>query len=401
MKEELKVPKLKFKEFSGEWEEKELGEIAEFKQGYQIPFSEQIKELEEGYMRYLYIQDFFTDRNILYVKKLDVMNLINKEDIVIANTGNTAGSFYRGKEGILSNNMFVIKIIRKITSDFLFVFLSTDLYQNQLKTFFNLGGQPHLGHKNISKIKIVFPSLPEQQKIADFLSVVDEKIEKLTKKKELLEGYKKGVMQKIFSQELRFKADNGNDFPEWRKGKIKDFGYFYYGKGIPKTETFSFGTTPCVRYGELYSTYKEEIKEIKSFTNIDKENIVLSVGGELLVPRVGEKPLDFSKCSFLPFSGVGIGEMISVYNTKENGLYLSFYFNNSLKYEFAKLVEGGNVSNLYYSYVENVKIMIPSIEEQEKITNFLQSLTNKIELLNKELGQVQEFKKGLLQQMFV
>ena len=194
---------LRFKDSEGndypEWEEKRLGDVFSFKQGYQIPFKEQIKIKEKGYVRYLYISDFFSDKNLLYVKD-DGKEKITETDITVANTGNTAGSFYRGKSGILSNNMFNIQNDEKVvTNDFLFQFLGTSLYSNQLKTFFNSSGQPHLGHKNMSMIIINYPvSFEEQQKIANFLSSIDKKNDNLATELENLKEFKKGLLQQMF-----------------------------------------------------------------------------------------------------------------------------------------------------------------------------------------------------------
>lgn len=194
---------LRFKDSNGndypEWEEKKLGDVFSFKQGYQIPFKEQIKIKEKGYVRYLYISDFFSDKNLLYVKD-DGKEKITETDITVANTGNTAGSFYRGKSGILSNNMFNIQNDEKVvTNDFLFQFLGTSLYSNQLKTFFNSSGQPHLGHKNMSMIIINYPvSFEEQQKIANFLSSIDKKNDNLATELENLKEFKKGLLQQMF-----------------------------------------------------------------------------------------------------------------------------------------------------------------------------------------------------------
>ena len=195
---------------------------------------------------------------------------------------------------------------------------------------------------------------------------------------------------------LRFKEFSG----EWEKGTLKDFGTFYYGKSAPKSSVTKDATTPCVRYGELYGTYKEIIKEIKSYTNIDSDNLKLSKGGEILIPRVGENPLDFANCSYLPMSKVAIGEMISVYNTKENGLFFTFYINGMLKKQFAKVVEGGNVSNLYFRYLENIEVNIPIKQEQQKIASFLVTLSTKIEQLTKKESLLQYYKKGVMQKIF-
>lgn len=199
---------------------------------------------------------------------------------------------------------------------------------------------------------------------------------------------------------LRFKDNNDNDYPNWVNSTIGKSGYFYYGKSAPKWSITDTATTPCVRYGELYTTHNIIVKKIYSYTNIPKENLKFSTGNEVLVPRVGEEPLDFCKCCYLPFKDVAIGEMISVYNTKNNPLFISYMFNGTMKYKFARLVEGGNVSNLYYSYLENISINLPCLEEQKKIANFLSTVDKKITNLENTITSLENQKKGLLQQIF-
>ncbi|SSS88831.1 restriction endonuclease S subunits-like protein [Acinetobacter baumannii] len=126
-----------------------------------------------------------------------------------------------------------------------------------------------------------------------------------------------------------------------------------------------------------------------------------STGKEVLVPRVGEDPLDFANCSWLSIPGVAIGEMISVYNTKQNPLFTAYMFNALFKYEFAKRVEGGNVSNLYYAYLENIPVSYPSLEEQDKIASFFDNLSTLIAFQQRKLEKLQNIKKAYLNEMFI
>ena len=196
--------------------------------------------------------------------------------------------------------------------------------------------------------------------------------------------------------ELRFPEFGG----EWEEKSIGDLGSFYYGKSAPKWSITKDATIPCVRYGELYTKHKGIVKEIYSYTNIDSNNLRFSEGGEILVPRVGEDPMDFAKCSYLPFSGIAIGEMISVYNTSQNPIFITTYFNSQMKYEFAKRVEGASVSNLYYSYLTNINMNIPTINEQQKIGEFFSKLDRQIELEEQKLAKLEEQKKGYMQKLF-
>ena len=158
--------------------------------------------------------------------------------------------------------------------------------------------------------------------------------------------------------------------------------------------------TPCVRYGELYTKFDEKIDKIYSHTNILPDQLKFSTGREVLVPRVGEEPLDFASCSWLSLPDVAIGEMISVYNTEQNPLFVAFYFNAMLKHEFAEKVEGGNVSNLYYDRLIDIPVKFPSTKEQKLVAWFFDTLNNTITFHKRKLNGLKELKKGYLQQMF-
>ena len=151
----------------------------------------------------------------------------------------------------------------------------------------------------------------------------------------------------------------------------------------------------------LYTKFRYKIDSVNTFTNIDKKDLVFSKGGEVLVPRVGEDPNDFCKCAYLPFEGIAIGEMVSIYESQHDGMFLSFYFNSEMRKEFAKYVEGGNVSNLYYTYLEDIEITIPSLEEQKAISEFLTDVVNKLDFLKQSKQKYITLKKAFMQRMFV
>lgn len=187
------------------WEVVKLGEVCDFKQGFQIPRSEQILECKEGYIRYLYITDFFSDNNKLFIKESRKYYYIEPRDIAIANTGNTCGKAFRGATGVLSNNMFkIFNDKNRISDNYLWSYLNSDYYWNELSKYFNTAGQPHVGHKNMSQLKIAIPNkLIEQEKIASILSEVDKKIEEYENKKQKLEELKKGLMQQLLTGKIR------------------------------------------------------------------------------------------------------------------------------------------------------------------------------------------------------
>ena len=191
-------------EIPASWEVKKLGEICDFRQGFQISRDEQITEEKENFIRYLYITDFFSDQNKLYVKDSEKFYYINRDDIAIANTGNTCGKAFRGACGVLSNNMFKIFNDKNIThNDYLWQYLNSDIYWKQLNKYFNTAGQPHVGHKNMSMLLIALPSIEEQINISKILSYVDKDIEIYENKKQKLEELKKGLIQQLLTGKIR------------------------------------------------------------------------------------------------------------------------------------------------------------------------------------------------------
>ena len=404
----MNVPKLRFKEFTDEWIAIKLNDISKtFDYGMNVASTS-----FDGKNKYIRITDIddvshkFLKNNIVSPSgSLEDKYLVRNDDILFARTGASTGKtyLYNSNDGILYFAGFLIRInvLKSYNSYFIFQNTLTKKYTDWVKVESIRSGQPGINAEQYKSYSIKCPTLAEQNKIANFLSTVDKKITNLENTITSLENQKKGLLQQIFSQKLRFKDENGNNYPNWINSTIGKSGYFYYGKSAPKWSITDTATIPCVRYGELYTTHNIMVKKIYSYTNIPKENLKFSTGNEVLVPRVGEEPLDFCKCCYLPFKDVAIGEMISVYNTKNNPLFISYMFNATMKYKFAKLVEGGNVSNLYYSYLENIKIKLPCLEEQTKIADFLSAFDRKLDNQKAQLEHWKQIKKGLLQQMFV
>ncbi len=195
---------------------------------------------------------------------------------------------------------------------------------------------------------------------------------------------------------IRFKG-----FTEyWEQRKVSDYGDFYYGHSCPKWSVSENATTPCVRYGERYTKFGTKINQVYSYTNMPPEKLRFSKGTEVLIPRVGENPMDYNHCTWLSLSNIAIGEMISVYNTNQNPQFTAIMFNATLQKQFAMRVEGGSVTNLYFEKLKDIDISFPSMKEQCKITTYFSSLDHLITLHEKKYNRLVNIKKSMLEKMF-
>lgn len=186
----------------------------------------------------------------------------------------------------------------------------------------------------------------------------------------------------------------------WEQRKLDDWGTFYYGRSCPKWSVTEDATIPCIRYGELYTKFGAKIDRVYSYTSMPPENLRFSKGTEVLIPRVGEDPMDYNHCTWLSMPDVAIGEMISVFNTDNNPLFTATMFNATLQNEFAMRVEGGSVTNLYFEKLKDIEVSFPSIPEQEKIAAYFSNLDHLITLHQRKCNQMKELKKYMLTKMF-
>jgi type I restriction enzyme S subunit len=395
------LPELRFKGFDGEWINKSMNDFTKINQGLQIPISERFDKKEDD--NFFYITNEFLRKGATksyFIKNPSESVICYEDDILMTRTGNT-GQVVTGVHGAFHNNFFKIKFDNTCSKWFLYFFLTSHKTQHTILKLAGTSTIPDLNHGDFYKIRLNIPSLPEQQKIASFLSAVDEKIQQLTRKKELLEQYKKGVMQQLFSGKLRFKDENRKEYPEWEEKSLGEVAVFFKGKGISKIDIEEEGLIPCIRYGELYTYYKEIISLIKSSTNLNSKDLFFSKQNDVIIPASGETQIDIATASCVMVENIALGGDINIIRSSLNGIYLSYYLNNSKRNEIANLAQGSSVMHLYSSQLKTLKLYIPSILEQQKIANFLSSIDAKIESTSQQITQTQTFKKGLLHKMFV
>lgn len=386
------IPILRFPEFSGGWENKKLAEVAEkiqdgthfspkaFDEGNFLYLTS--KNVKNGYIELSTAQFISTEAHKSIYKRCDV----KKGDVLITKDGTIGQTCVNELEmefSLLSSVAF-IRPMKEFSNYFIYQLLASDIGQKEIES--QIAGQAlkRITLTKINNFEFSFPTLPEQQKIASFLSVVDEKLQALKKKKSLLEHYKKGVMQKIFSQELRFKDDDGSEFPEWEEKKLGDVCEIKKGEQLNKDELTNEGLYPCLNGGVNPSGFTDKF-------NSNENTITISEGG--------------NSCGFVNFMKSKFWLGGHCYKIKPNTKIKLEYFYQLLKFNENKLMTlrvGSGLPNIQQKDLRNFDIVIcNSLSEQTKIANFLSAIDEKINNLQIQIEKMEIWKKGLLQKMFV
>ncbi|WP_241313486.1 restriction endonuclease subunit S [Elizabethkingia anophelis] len=187
---------------------------------------------------------------------------------------------------------------------------------------------------------------------------------------------------------------------EWEVKKLGEIATFSKGKGISKSDIEENGITECIRYGELYTHYREVINEIKSKTNVNPSTLILSEKNDVIIPASGETTIDIATASCVLKSGIALGGDLNIIKTKNNGIFLSYYLNSKKKMEIANLAQGISVVHLYSSQLASLSLSLPKLNEQNRISSFLALLDERIQTQNKIIEQLETLIKGLSEKLF-
>jgi type I restriction enzyme S subunit len=413
MKTTKNIPELRFPEFEGEWIEMQLGELTskigsgstpkggdEIYQSIGIPFIRSQNIIEN----HLVLDDTCIPLDIHY-KMLGSKVCAN--DVLLNITGASIGRSCvvpeDFTEGNVNQHVSIIRL-KKDNSKFLQLFISSSRGQKLIYEGQTGSGREGLNFESIKRFKIHFPPLPEQQKIASFLSAADKRIKLLSQKKEKLEQYKKGIMQLIFSKQLRFKDENGQEYPEWEEKRLGDLTDFIMnglslpqnneGKGVKVTriETISDRTINIQKVGYVETNqditrYQLNIGDIL-FSNI---NSVAHIGK---VVRIDNE--------YDLFHGMNLLRIKLNRNLcSTRFIYHVLNLESSKKY-FEKICNKAvNQASINQTELGKTIIRTPTIQEQQKIASFLSSIDQKITLVNQQIELTRKWKQGLLQKMFV
>ena len=411
----MATPKLRFKEFDGDWTSKQLGKIIGISSASRV-FKEQWQDSGVPFFRTSDVVSIFKNKENekayisleLFEELAKKSGKIKQGDLLVTGGGSIGIPYLVPNDQPLyfkDADLLWMKSSGIVEGSFLYNFFISPKFREYLKSISHTGTISHFTIEQAKATPFGFPSKEEQTKIASFLSNVDEKISQLTQKHALLSQYKQGMMQKLFSQQLRFKADDGSEFGEWEEKILKDL--------FPKIRNGFVGVaTPYyVNYGVKYLQGKN-IKNGKIdatgliFINQEfhqkKTNSILKTNDILMVQsgHVGEcavvtEDYDNANCHALLVLSPKSSKLI-------NSKFVVYYFYSEIgKKKIALIKTGNTIEHILASDIKEVALLFPCLAEQTKIANFLSAIDQKIEVVAQQIEQAKTWKKGLLQQMFV
>lgn len=401
MSEQNNIPELRFLNFNGEWGKGSFGDICK-----DVMYGMNAAATKfDGKHKYLRITDIDEDSREFMPSPLsspkgniESQFKLESGDIVFTRTGASVGKSYLYKEtdGDLYFAGFLIKFsIKDANPYFVYTVTLRNKYNKWVSIMSVRSGQPGINAEEYKSYKFNFPTLPEQQKIASFFTATDKKITQLKQKKNLLEQYKKGVIQKIFSQEIRFRNENGQEFPKWEIKKMGEIVKINQGLQIAISERY----TEQIVDTHFYIT-NEFIKanSKKKYFIKDPPKSVICNKDDILMTRTGN-------------TGIVVTDVEGAFHNNFFKVAYPNYISKGFLYEFltlsrtqniiSKLAGTSTIPDLNHSDFYRIEITFPSLLEQTKIADFIAAINNKISHSQTQIEKAELWKKGLLQKMFI
>ena len=294
---------------------------------------------------------------------------------------------------------------------YLYWLIASDAFVRYVMSAAKGSKMPRGDKKHIMEMPLLLPNKDEQRKIADLLSTVDDVISAQEAEVAAWEKRKKGVMQKLFSQEVRFKADDGSDFPDWEEKTLGDLGYFIRGLSYNKTQVLDDGSdasgTAVLRSNNINSDgtldYRDDVqlvsKEPSSEQQLCENDVVICManGSNRLVGKAARYDGGYDA------RRITVGAFCGIFRT--DSPLVPWWFQSDDYKSFLHLSKQGGdgaLANLKGKDIEAISLLFPSSStEQREIADCLASLDDVIAKAKDELDAWRELKKGLLQQMFV
>ena len=242
---------------------------------------------------------------------------------------------------------------------------------------------------------LYLPCLDEQEKVAKFLALLSDRINKQQQYVSALKKYKRGVVHEFLSPE-KCKLSGVT----WTYSKIGDLGNFIKGAPLSKADISSDGT-PFILYGELYTTYNEVITSIVRKTNAKVDEIYYSRIGDVIIPTSGETPEEISTASCVMQKGVILAGDLNIFRGNMlDGRIISYILNHIVNAEIARVAQGKSVVHVQASEISKIEISYPDADAQKKMIYIFEAIAEKIFYAEKQLKSLNDLRSGLLQQLF-
>ena len=412
---ELKnVPELRFSNFCDEWVNYKLGEIVDIRGriGFRGYTKSDIINKEDGGVL------TFSPTNIIYNKLKNTVHdtYITKEkyeespeimvktgDILFVKTGSTLGKSTLvanlNEEATVNPQIVVMRVKVFFHQKFTSTYLTLNKILRQVAQTRIGGAIPTLTESEIKKFQVSFPVYEEQQKIGEFFSKLDRQIELEEQKLEKLEEQKKGYMQKTFSKELRFKDENGNNYPEWEEKNLKELIDVRDGtheSPKPSKDGYLLVTSKNLKNSKLdlsesYFISKENYESINQRSKVEIGDILFGMIGTI------GNPILLEECDF----AIKNVALLKTNDLLEKYYILNFLKSSNISKQFYRMNAGGTQKFIALSTIRDLNIDMPSSEEAIKIGNFFNKVDNLIENQSNKLELLKKRKQGFLQKMFV
>ncbi|MFZ2340328.1 MAG: restriction endonuclease subunit S [Bacteroidales bacterium] len=422
MEKQRNIPDLRFPEFDGEWKLQRLGDVTEIYDGtHQTP--NYVKDGIPFYSVEQVTANDFTNTKFVTSEVYEGEQkrvVIEMGDILMTRIGDIGTPRYIDWDVRASFyvSLALIKQSNKYCSEFFSQYIRTKTFQKELwNRTIHVAFPIKINLGEIGNCKASFPSIPEQQKIASFFTTIDHKISQLKQKKTLLEQYKKGVMQKIFSQGIRFKEDNGKEFPKWENYKFKQIYNFKVTNSFSRENlNYECGIVKNIHYGDIHTKFatlfditKEEVPYINSDISIER----ISDGnyckkGDIVFADASEDVIDVGKSiELVNLNGekvlAGLHTILARPDISKVASGFGGYFMKSedVRKQIMKISQGSKVTSISSTRLCDIELNIPCLAEQTKIAGFLSAIDDKINHTHTQIEKAELWKKGLLQKMFV
>jgi type I restriction enzyme S subunit len=398
-------PQLRFKEFNKEWKNKKLHEVAKIITG-NTP-STTVKEYYNGKKLFVSPADIQTNRYVNNTKTtlteigFSKGRLVKSGSVLFVAIGSTIGKVGQAGVEVITNQQ-INSLTAKVDFSNNFIYSLLEKKGKNIKHLSGVQAVPLINKSDFSALKFNFPPFEEQQKIANFLSSIDNHIQSLEKKKSLLEQFKKGVIQKIFKQKLRFKDENGDSFPDWKKHQLSNIAERVKTKNKVDNQNVLTISAQLGLISQLeYFNKSVSAKNLTGYYLIEKNDFAYNKSYSNGYPMGAIKRLNRYD------SGVVSTLYICFrFNKKASLDFIEQYFESGLQNrEIEKVAQEGarnhGLLNIGVNDFFDIDVKIPSLEEQIKIANFLSAIDKNIAIVNQKIEHTKTYKKGLLQQMFV